>query len=46
MYVDRLMEYEDFFKEKNIKVYLMHMNNEEEILSKIAGTGFELAPLL
>lgn len=44
MFVDRLMELETHFKEKNIKVYLMHLDNVEEISKKIQDSCFELAP--
>ena len=45
MYVDRLIGYSDFFKEKGIRVYLMHLDDEDTILSKVSGTGFEAAEL-
>ena len=45
IYVDYLTGYADFFREKDIKVYLMHMDNVEEIKRRTAGTGFETAPL-
>lgn len=45
MYVDKLLEYKDYFEEKGIKVYLMHLDDEAAIIEKIAGTVYEVAPL-
>lgn len=44
MFVDSLLEMESHFKEKNVKVYLMHLDNVEEISKKIKDSCFELAP--
>ncbi len=46
VHVQYLLKYVDFFKENNVKVYLMHLDNEEAILEAVKGTGFELAPLM
>ncbi|MCR5202119.1 MAG: MBL fold metallo-hydrolase [Lachnospiraceae bacterium] len=43
--IDKHMDYLKCIKEKGAKVYLMHIDNEEEMLKKIEGTGFEFAPL-
>ena len=32
-------------EKKNVKVYLMHLDDEEEIKKAIAGSKFEFAPL-
>lgn len=45
MYVDKLLEYRSYFEEKGIRVYLMHMDNVDEILSKISGSGYEQGPM-
>ena len=41
----KLTEYKDFFREKKIKVYLMHLDDEDKIKKAIEGTDFEFAPL-
>ncbi len=45
IYVDKLIEYRDFFREKDVRVYLMHLDDEDTILSKVSGTGYEAAEL-
>ena len=45
MYVDRLLEYRQFFEDKNIQVYLMHLDDAAQIENKTKNTGFKLAPL-
>ena len=44
MFVDKLLEMESYFKENKVKVYLMHLDNVEEISKKIKDSCFELAP--
>ena len=43
---DALLEYDDFLKEHNIEVYLMHLDNEQIIRSKMEDKGYKLAPLV
>ena len=43
--VSRLLEYEPFFSEKKIEVYLTHLDDEEIILEQVKGTEFNPAPL-
>ena len=43
--VKKLLELETYFKEKNIQVYLMHLDDEEAIMKQVEGTGFLPAPL-
>ena len=45
IFVDDLVKTDDYFKEKNIKVFLMHLDKENEIIEKIKDTAFELVPM-
>ena len=44
--VKDLLKYRSLFNEKNIKVYLMHLDNVSVILEAVSGTEFSMAPLL
>ena len=46
MYVEKLLGYEEFFREKHIKVYLMHLDDAGRIQSRVKDTDFKIAPLL
>lgn len=45
MYLDDMLPFIKSTISKGVKVYLMHLDNEKDILSKTEGTGAELAPL-
>ena len=45
LHVQRLLDYVNQLKEKNVTVFLMHLDDEEKIREAVRGTGFNLAPL-
>ena len=45
IYVDDLVSMESFFKNKGVTVYLMHMDEEREILEKTKETAYQPVPL-
>ena len=45
LHVKKLIEYAELFKEREIEVYLMHMDDERAILEQVEGRGFAPAPL-
>ncbi len=45
MHLDDMLPFIKSTISKGVKVYLMHLDNEKDILSKTEGTGAELAPL-
>ena len=44
--METLVEYKEFFEKKNVKVTLMHLDDEEKIRQMIADTDFEFAELI
>ncbi|MBR1797381.1 MAG: diguanylate cyclase [Clostridiales bacterium] len=45
MQIDDMLPFIKSVRSEGVKVFLMHLDNEAEILSKIEGTGASLAPL-
>ena len=45
MFVEKLLDYSEIFRDNGIEVYLMHLDDVEKIEEKIHGTKFNLAPL-
>ena len=45
LFIDDILPRLKEYTEKNVKVYLMHLDNEKAIQEKIEGTNIELAPL-
>ena len=45
IYVDDLIKMDPYFREKHIKVFLMHLDEENEIIRKITDTAFEPVPM-
>ncbi|MCR5148028.1 MAG: hypothetical protein K6C35_03570 [Eubacterium sp.] len=45
LYINKLLEYKNFFEENNVKVYLMHLDDVKKIEEEAGKAGFELAPL-
>ncbi len=43
--IKKLLEYKAFFKDNNIKVYLMHLDNEEAVREVAEPAGYKLALL-
>ena len=46
LYVERLLEQEEFLREKKAEVYLMHLDDEDLILGKTKSAGYQPAPLV
>lgn len=44
--VDALLELKGFFEANKVRVYLMHLDNEDGIWSRVQDTEMELAPLV
>ena len=45
LFIDDILPRLKEYTKKNVKVYLMHLDNEKAIQEKIGGTNIELAPL-
>lgn len=45
LFIDDILPYLKELLSKDVKVFLMHLDNEKAIAEKIEGTGIELAPL-
>ena len=45
LFVEKLLDYSEIFRDNGIEVYLMHLDDVEKIEEKIHGTKFNLAPL-
>ena len=45
IYVDKLLEYKNMLRIKNVEVYLMHLDDIDAISDKIQDSGYRLAPL-
>ena len=45
LHIDKLAEYNGLFKENEIEVFLMHLDDENALSKKAEGYGFALAPL-
>ena len=46
MYVEKLLGYEEYFRSKHIKVYLMHLDDAGRIEKIVKDTDYKIAPLL
>ena len=46
MYVDKLLGYVDYFKEKKITVFLMHLDDVDKIQDKTKRSAYLIAPLV
>lgn len=45
-HVDKIIALSDWFKEHSIRVYLMHLDNEEELSKLTKPVGYSFAPLI
>ena len=45
IFVEKLLDYSDFFRDNSVEVFLMHLDDIDAIKERIAETDFELAPL-
>ena len=45
MFVEKLLDYCDFFRDNSVEVFLMHLDDVDAIKKKVVGTNFKLAPL-
>ena len=43
--IEEVVKLKDYFKEKNVKVYLMHLDDTEKIAEAVKETDYEFAPL-